>query len=96
MAATMCVFSLYQNYESILLCATQFAAINAALSAAKLVTSKPTFIHVRTVIGFGSRKANTGPAHGQALGDAEVEYVKGVFGFDPTAKFVVPDAVYGT
>ncbi|KII95646.1 hypothetical protein PLICRDRAFT_34572 [Plicaturopsis crispa FD-325 SS-3] len=71
-----------------------FAAIHAALSAAKSVTSKPTFIHVRTVIGFGSRKANTGPAHGQALGDAEVEYVKGVFGFDPTAKFVVPDAVY--
>lgn len=62
---------------------------------AKSLTGKPTFVHVRTIIGFGSRKANTGPAHGQALGVEEVEYVKQLFGFDPKEKFVLDAKVYG-
>lgn len=55
---------------------------------------KPTFVHVRTTIGFGSRKANTGSIHGAALGEDEVAYVKTAFGFDPKAKFVIPEEVY--
>lgn len=49
---------------------------------------------IRTTIGFGSRKQDTGPAHGQALGDDEVAYVKEKFRLDPKEKFVVPDSVY--
>ncbi|KAF9018257.1 thiamine diphosphate-binding protein [Hymenopellis radicata] len=52
-------------------------AIIAALDTAKGVIGKPVFIHIRTVIGFGSRRANTGAAHGRALEADEVEYVKG-------------------
>lgn len=65
-----------------------------AFEQAKLTKGKPTIIIFRTVIAYGSRKANTGPAHGQALGDEEVAYVKRAFGVDSEAKFVVPDAVY--
>ncbi|KAJ7736743.1 Transketolase, thiamine diphosphate binding domain-containing protein [Mycena maculata] len=69
-------------------------AIISALEKAKTIKGKPTFVHVRTTIGFGSRKANTGSAHGAALGEDEVEYVKTSFGFDPKAKFVIPEEVY--
>ncbi|KAJ7641468.1 Transketolase, thiamine diphosphate binding domain-containing protein [Roridomyces roridus] len=69
-------------------------AIVAALQEAKTTKGKPTFVHVRTTIGFGSRKANTGAVHGAALGEEEVAYVKTAFGFDPEAKFVVPEQVY--
>lgn len=48
-------------------------------------------IHIRTIIGFASRKANTGPAHGQALGDDEVAYVKEQLGFNPSEKYHVPE-----
>lgn len=67
-----------------------------ALAAARQVKDKPTFIHIRTTIGFGSRKANTGAAHGAALGDNEVTYVKQQFGFDETKKYIIPKEVYGT
>lgn len=73
----------------------QLTSIIAALEEAKATTDKPTFVHIRTIIGFGSRKANSGPAHGAALGEDEVEYVKSTFGFDPKEKFVIPDEVYG-
>jgi dihydroxyacetone synthase len=51
-------------------------------------------LNIRTIIGFSSRKANTGPAHGQPLGDEEVAYVKSQLGFDPSQKFCIPDKVY--
>ncbi|KAL1742395.1 Transketolase, thiamine diphosphate binding domain-containing protein [Schizophyllum fasciatum] len=69
-------------------------AIIRALEEAKATTGKPTFVHIRTIIGFGSRKQNTGAAHGAALGDDEVSYVKQLFGFDPAQRFVIPDEVY--
>ncbi|KAL8291358.1 hypothetical protein RQP46_002336 [Phenoliferia psychrophenolica] len=48
---------------------------------------------LESALGFGSRKANTGPAHGQALGVDEVAYVKSQFGMDPTQKFIIPPSV---
>ncbi|ORY25855.1 putative dihydroxyacetone synthase [Naematelia encephala] len=69
------------------------AAILAALDKAKQTKGKPTFVNIRTIIGISSRKANTGPAHGQALGDDEVAYVKTQLGFNPDAKFVIPSEV---
>lgn len=72
----------------------QLAAILKGFDQAKEFKGKPTFLNIRTVIGYSSRKANTGPAHGQALGDDEVAYVKEQLGFDPTKKFHVPEKVY--
>ena len=51
-------------------------------------------MNIRTIIGFSSRKANTGPAHGAALGEDEVAFVKQQLGFDPEVKFQVPAKVY--
>ncbi|SJL15728.1 related to TRANSKETOLASE [Armillaria ostoyae] len=69
-------------------------AILEALDEAKTIEGKPVFVHIRTVIGYGSHRANSGAAHGQPLGVEEVEYVKGVFGFDPRVKCHIPDEVY--
>ena len=69
-------------------------AIVDALEAAKKVKGKPTLVNIRTIIGFGSRKQNSGPAHGQALGKDEVVYVKTQLGFDPDAKFAIRPEMY--
>jgi dihydroxyacetone synthase len=70
------------------------AAILKGFDQSKKLKDRPTLVNIRTVIGYSSRKANTGPAHGQALGDDEVSYVKQQLGFDPNQKFVIPDKVY--
>ncbi|MGY4708677.1 transketolase [Mycolicibacterium sp. CBM1] len=68
--------------------------IEAAVAEAKKVTDKPSFISVRTIIGYPSpTKMNTGGVHGAALGDDEVAAVKKVLGFDPDKKFEVRDEV---
>lgn len=72
----------------------QLAAILRGFDQAKRSSGKPTLLNIRTVIGYSSRKANTGPAHGQALGDDEVAYVKQQLGFDPSKKFHVDNKVY--
>ena len=78
-----------------LLASPQLTAIVAALEEAKTFKGKPTFVHIRTTIGFGSQRANTGFVHGAALGDDDVKHVKKTFGFDPEKKFHVPEEVYG-
>jgi transketolase len=68
--------------------------ILAALEAAKAETSRPSFIVLRTVIGYPApNKMNTGKAHGSALGDEEVAEVKKILGFDPDKSFQVEDEV---
>ncbi|MDN5918144.1 MAG: transketolase [Pseudonocardia sp.] len=68
--------------------------ILAALDAAKAETSRPSFIVLRTVIGYPApNKMNTGAAHGAALGDDEVREVKKALGFDPDKDFEVDDDV---
>src|SRR6201988_2337120 len=57
--------------------------IQEAIEQAKAVTDKPSFIAVRTIIGYPApTKMNTGKAHGAALGAAEVAAVKKVLGVD--------------
>ncbi|KAK0442530.1 Transketolase, thiamine diphosphate binding domain-containing protein [Desarmillaria tabescens] len=68
--------------------------IISALDTAKTIKDKPTFIHIRTTIGYSSRKANAGSAHGAMLGVTEVTYVKQQFGFDVDKRFVVPQEIY--
>jgi transketolase len=65
-------------------------ALHAALLAAKAETSRPSFIAVRSIIGWPSpNKQNTGAAHGSALGEDEVRATKEVLGFDPDKHFDV-------
>lgn len=69
-------------------------AIEEAIANAKAVTDRPSFISLRTIIGYPAPKLmNTGKAHGAALGDEEVAAVKEILGFDPEKKFEVRDDV---
>ena len=68
--------------------------IEEAIAAAKAVTDRPSFVSLRTIIGYPAPKLmNTGKAHGAALGDEEVAAVKKILGFDPDKTFEVRDEV---
>jgi transketolase len=67
-------------------------AIEAAIEAAKKETARPSFIAVRTVIGYGSPKAGTNKVHGEAMGAENVAATKKFFGFPEDQSFYVPDA----
>nr|WP_281292242.1 transketolase [Actinomadura decatromicini] len=70
------------------------AALAAAFAAAKAETSRPSFIALRTIIGWPApNKKNTGKIHGSALGADEVAATKRILGMDPAETFVVPDDV---
>src|SRR5690606_32597834 len=70
------------------------AALYEALLAAKAVTDRPSFIALRTIIGWPApTKRNTGKIHGAALGPEEVAATKRLLGFDPAAEFVVEPKV---
>lgn len=66
-------------------------AIEAAITAAKAVEDKPSFIAVRTVIGYGSPRAGTSKVHGEAMGPADAAATKRFFGFPEDQNFNVPD-----
>ncbi|MEY7972462.1 transketolase [Saccharomonospora xinjiangensis] len=69
-------------------------AFEKAIEAAKAETTRPSFILLRTVIGYPApTKMNTGKAHGAALGADEVAGVKRVLGFDPEVSFHIDDEV---
>ncbi|OBK26776.1 transketolase [Mycobacterium asiaticum] len=68
--------------------------IEEAIANAKAETDRPSFIALRTIIGFPAPNLmNTGKAHGAALGDDEVAEVKKILGFDPDKNFEVRDEV---
>ncbi|MFC0107089.1 transketolase [Kibdelosporangium aridum] len=65
-----------------------------ALEKAKAETARPSFILLRTIIGFPApNKMNTGKAHGAALGQDEVDAVKQILGFPTDQKFFVEPEV---
>jgi transketolase len=67
-------------------------ALYDAIEAAKAVTGKPSFIALRTIIGWPApNKQNTMAAHGSALGDAEVAATKEILGFDPAVTFPIEE-----
>ena len=69
-------------------------AIEEAVKAAQAETERPSFIRVKTVIGYPApNKMNTGGVHGAALGDDEVAATKEVLGFDPERSFHIDDEV---
>lgn len=62
--------------------------IEEAIANAQAVTDRPSFIALRTVIGYPAPNLmDTGKAHGAALGDDEVAAVKKIVGFDPDKTF---------
>ena len=64
--------------------------IREALTRAKAETDRPSFIALRTVIGFPAPdRMDTGAAHGAALGEDEVSKVKELLDFDPAKSFAV-------
>lgn len=69
-------------------------ALYQALEAARAETGRPSFIRLRTIIGWPApNKKNTGKIHGSALGADEVAATKKVMGFDVEKDFDVPAEV---
>ena len=68
-------------------------AIDAALQVARVETSRPSLILVRTHIGYGSpNKHDSYEAHGSPLGVDEVRLTKRNLGWPEEPAFLVPDA----
>ncbi len=67
------------------------AALDRAIDSAKATTTKPSLIRVRTVIGYGSPKAGTNSAHGEALGPEATKATKTNLGFPPEKSFYIPE-----
>ena len=69
-------------------------AVNEALSVAAASKNQPTFIIVRSHIGYGApHKQDTREAHGEALGEDEVRAAKRNYGWPEDKTFYVPDGV---
>lgn len=68
-------------------------AIDAAIQNAK-ADACPSIIMCRTQIGYGApNKQGTSKAHGEALGDAELDAAKENLGWPKEPRFYVPDEV---
>ena len=69
-------------------------AVDAAITAAKNDTQRPSLIACKTHIGFGSpNKQDSASSHGAPLGDEEIRKTKEFYGWDPEAQFLVPEEV---
>ena len=69
-------------------------ALYRALMAAKAETGRPSFIALRTIIGWPApNKQNTGKIHGSAMGAEEVAATKRILGFDPDETFDIAGEV---
>jgi transketolase len=69
--------------------------LQAALSAARAETERPSFISIRSHIAYPAPNAiDTAAAHGAPLGEEEVHAAKLAMGFDPERHFWVEDGVY--
>ncbi|EYF07904.1 transketolase [Chondromyces apiculatus] len=67
--------------------------IRKALDTAVSVTGKPKLIVARTHIGIGSPKQDSEKAHGEPLGEKDVEATKKAIGWPLEPTFFVPDEV---
>ncbi|HEX4037010.1 MAG TPA: transketolase [Acidobacteriaceae bacterium] len=65
--------------------------ISRAIEAAQAVKDRPSLIAVRTVIGYGSPKAGTSKAHGEALGAEAVKQTKKNLNWPEDKTFWVPE-----
>jgi transketolase len=71
-------------------------AVEAAISAAREETERPSFIAIRSHIAYPAPHAvDTAKSHGGPLGEDEVKAAKQAMGFDPERSFWVDERVYG-
>ena len=74
---------------------TDLAAIGRAIEEAKADTERPSFITIKTQIGYGCpAKQGKASAHGEPLGDENVDALKENLGWPSKEPFYVPDEVY--
>ncbi len=70
-------------------------SLRRAIDAAHAEESRPTLIHVHSIIGFPSpNKQGTSKSHGAPLGADEARLTKEALGVDPDKTFDVPAEVY--
>ena len=68
------------------------AALDEAIGQARDERKRPSFIEVRTHIGYGSpHKQDTSAAHGEPLGEAEVRLTKENLGWPTEPTFFIPE-----
>ncbi len=71
---------------------TDLAAVEAAIRAAQAETGRPSLIACRTHIGFGSpNRQDTSKAHGEPLGEEELQLAKQNLGWPAEHAFLVPE-----
>jgi transketolase len=64
-------------------------AVAAALTAARAVTDKPSFICAKTMIGFGAPKQGTQTMHGEAMGAEDIATTRKTLGWN-SPPFEIP------
>ncbi|VWX54530.1 transketolase [Novosphingobium sp. 9U] len=73
--------------------ANDTAAFGKAIETFRATDDRPTFIVVHSVIGWGSPRAGSEKAHGEALGEDNVRATKKAYGWPEDKQFYVPDGV---
>jgi transketolase len=74
--------------------ANDLAALREKLAVARGCTDRPTLVVVESHIGWGSPEVqDKAKAHGEPLGEHEVQRTKEVYGWPADAKFLVPEGV---
>ncbi len=67
-------------------------SVDSGIRSAQAETTKPSLIVCHTVIGYGSpNKAGTAAAHGEPLGDEEIQLTKAQLGWSSPEPFTVPE-----
>lgn len=84
-------FEAYHWHVQIVHDGNDLEGISKAIEAAQAVKDKPSLIAVRTVIGYGSPKAGTNKAHGEALGAEAVKQTKRNLNWPEDKTFYVPE-----
>lgn len=69
-------------------------AVDAAIKMAKSNLDKPSFIEIRTKIGFGSAREGSESAHGAPLGEDNIQNLKTFLNYPSLEAFHVPAEVY--
>lgn len=74
---------------------TDLDAIGKAIEEAKADKEHPSFITIKTIIGYGSPKQGTAGVHGSPLGAENIVTMKNTLGWPkPEEPFYIPDDVY--
>ena len=72
--------------------ASDLEAIHNAIETARSVKDRPSFIEIRTHLGYGSpNKQDTAAAHGEPLGEEEVRLTKQALRWPLEPPFYIPD-----